>query len=666
MTGTGQGGPGSPRRGRGSDSSAVRPGLARRSSATTARQHGQEAVDVVGASCPRCRDSRTLPLVSAPMAASTWLGCRVERRARRAAARRRSPRGPAPCVSDSPSTYRHENVSTCGSRSSGSPTTSTPGTRATTSRAQPVDERPQARVLGRRLRLRGLQPDGRGDGQGQGSRRAPRLLAGQRRATSGCPCARPAPTTPGGPAPPPGVRRSAATSRPAPARGPARPWRRPAAGTPRPRAGLGHRATGWSVPTSPLALCRQASADARGAATAARRPPASTRPRRRPPTSTACRRAAGVQDRGVLHRAVHHHAPGAAARAQHAQHAERRGQRRPRPRTTPRPARAPTTSADGLRGAVQQQPCAAAGGVAPLRVGAALVERRQQRRAGGRVQRRPRRRVASEGRRSRSRRGSLSRPPRVRRRASAGGLAGAGIRSRRWGGASPDGPAGHVGRVRRHRRGPVVPRGRPVREPHPRARRRRARRMPRTAARPVAAAVRCWLPAATPASLYENSLQPRLPRAGDRPGATHLRPLAGLRGRGDRGRRLRLRADLLRGGALPEARRGAAAAGPLQPAGRGALHRRPLRDHRRALLLHGAERELRQQADEGPGGHDRRRGLPVELAVQLRPGGAAGHRRARRARRARAADRPHHPLRRDLPRRHPLLLGAGSSSSSAT
>ena len=72
-----------------------------------------------------------LPCVSAPMAASTWLGSSaldVQADPEPTA----KPRASSAVRSASPSTYRHENVRTWGRRSTGCPTTSTSGTSAAT------------------------------------------------------------------------------------------------------------------------------------------------------------------------------------------------------------------------------------------------------------------------------------------------------------------------------------------------------------------------------------------------------------------------------------------------------------------------------------------------------------------------------------------------------
>ena len=85
-----------------------------------------------------------------------------------------------------------------------------------------------------------------------------------------------------------------------------------------------------------------------------------------------------------------------------------------------------------------------------------------------------------------------------------------------------------------------------------------------------------------------------------------------------RGRRLRVGPDLLVRHALPQARRRAAGADPLQPADRDPLHGRAVPDRLGALLLHGDRADRRQQAVA------RTRtstvevvGVQVELEVQL-------------------------------------------------
>ena len=104
-------------------------------------------------SCPRCSDTRTLPCDSTPIASSTWLGRSVDA-VHDEPDETANPRRSSACSSASPSTYRQENVTRCGSRSTGSPTTSTSGTVAATVGADPVDQRAQPRRLRRPPRPR--------------------------------------------------------------------------------------------------------------------------------------------------------------------------------------------------------------------------------------------------------------------------------------------------------------------------------------------------------------------------------------------------------------------------------------------------------------------------------------------------------------------------------
>src|SRR4051794_12881034 len=89
--------------------------------ATSAARPGETAVSG--------RVTRTLPCVRTPIAASTWLGSKVLEVQAEPLATANPARSKAPTTA-SPSTYRLEKVTTCGSLSSGSPTTSVSGTPA--------------------------------------------------------------------------------------------------------------------------------------------------------------------------------------------------------------------------------------------------------------------------------------------------------------------------------------------------------------------------------------------------------------------------------------------------------------------------------------------------------------------------------------------------------
>ena len=77
--------------------------------------------------------TRTLPWVSTPIASSTWLGRSVEEVHADPDATAK-PRRSSAVTSASPSTYRQEKVTRCGSRSRGSPTTSASGIAAAVAR----------------------------------------------------------------------------------------------------------------------------------------------------------------------------------------------------------------------------------------------------------------------------------------------------------------------------------------------------------------------------------------------------------------------------------------------------------------------------------------------------------------------------------------------------
>ena len=79
----------------------------------------------------RCSDTRTLPCDSTPIASSTCDGRNVDD-VHDEPEDTAKPRRSSACSSASPSTYRQENVTRCGNRSTGSPTTSTSGTSAAT------------------------------------------------------------------------------------------------------------------------------------------------------------------------------------------------------------------------------------------------------------------------------------------------------------------------------------------------------------------------------------------------------------------------------------------------------------------------------------------------------------------------------------------------------
>src|SRR5690606_32013342 len=79
----------------------------------------------------RCSDNRTFPCDSTPIASRTWLGRSVDE-VHEEPDETAKPRRSRACSNASPSTYKHEKVTTCGRRFTGSPTTSTSGTVAAT------------------------------------------------------------------------------------------------------------------------------------------------------------------------------------------------------------------------------------------------------------------------------------------------------------------------------------------------------------------------------------------------------------------------------------------------------------------------------------------------------------------------------------------------------
>ena len=149
----------------------------------------------------RCSETRTLPCDSTPIASSTWDGRSVDD-VQDEPDETAKPRRSSACSSASPSTYRQENVTRCGSRSTGSPTTSTSGTVGRDRGPDPVHQRATAGPPRPPPRPppRAARPPPRRPPAGQ-RRRGPRPSR-RRPATatpSGCPCGPPARPTPGGP-----------------------------------------------------------------------------------------------------------------------------------------------------------------------------------------------------------------------------------------------------------------------------------------------------------------------------------------------------------------------------------------------------------------------------------------------------------------------------------
>ena len=291
--------------------SPATPASARRS-ATTAGQLGQEPVDLRRCGVAVQRD---------PDVAVGQHAHRLQHVARAAASTdvhdepddTAKPRRSRACSSASPSTYRQENVTRCGSRSTGSPTTSTSGTvAATVARIRSTSADSRAR-LGRRPRRAPPAAPPRPPRPPAG-RRAPGRLRPRRRPT-GCPCAPPARPTPGGP---PHLRALAGQQRPArraPAR--ARPTapRRRSSGTPGRGAGRAGRRDRLHRADLVARADQRGQRHARARRTAAA-PGVQVDPpepvdgyRTAAPPAATCARG-GVQHRGVLDRRVHERAPG--------------------------------------------------------------------------------------------------------------------------------------------------------------------------------------------------------------------------------------------------------------------------------------------------------------------------------------------------------------------
>src|SRR5690606_19058339 len=209
----------------------------------------------------RCSDTRTLPCDSTPIASSTWLGRSVD-------AVHDDPDDTAKpawfnaCSSASPSTYRQEKVTRWGRRLVGCPTTSTSGTvsatvvrirstralsRAASASASATAARSAAAAatIAGRFSVPGLRPASRSSA-GYGASHRPPLR------TTRIP-------TPGGP---PHLR-ALADSSDQPSGSGTRPTDCAAStysGTPASAQAAAAASTGWSVPTSWLALLNAASA----------------------------------------------------------------------------------------------------------------------------------------------------------------------------------------------------------------------------------------------------------------------------------------------------------------------------------------------------------------------------------------------------------------------
>ena len=326
-----------------------------------------------------CSETRTLPEVSAPIATSTCDGSSVED-VHDEPDETAKPRRSSALSSASPSTYRQENVTMCGSRSTGSPSTSTSGTC-----------RDRRRGSGRSARGAARRPSSR-VGRAPPAATRPRRRSRGRSGTPGHPAALALVGRVGRAPPDAGAHGEHASRRAAP-RARVAGEHRPAGRHRRVPERLGRvddqrhgrarppaRSTGWVVPTSWLAACSAAAATP-GCAAAATKASASTRPCRSTPIGTAVppsrvplRR---VQHRRVLDRAVHERRPlrGAGQRAEH------RGVQRLRAVGGEADLVRPGAERFGQRlaGRVEQQPGPPARAVEPGRVGPAVVQRGEQR-----------------------------------------------------------------------------------------------------------------------------------------------------------------------------------------------------------------------------------------------------------------------------------------------
>ena len=571
-------------------------------------------------------------------------------RARRAARDGEPPRSSAVSRA-SPSTYRQENVTRWGSRSSGSPTTSTSGTVcATRSRTRATRGRSRASSAAASARA-ACRPDGRGDD----GRQVDGVLApaGQRAAPAGAGAdGEHADRRPGRPRC--GRRPTAATSRPARPPRPATAEASTCSGTPRAAAALGdlgHRLAGADL------VARGGEARERGvrSRSAAAKPAASTRPTGRPATALAGprpRRAARTSARrrecttcgpvGAGRPGALHGPAGRRAAAGREHHLVR--------------ARTPRPSASASRAPVEQQPGPPAGAVQLGGVGPAVVERGEQRGPGGRVQR-------HAGGRVQEHRGGCGRG-RVRARATLGHRRGLrpsrnGLHLRWDTLAAPAGdrrasarPAGPV---------PVEEGPRGCVPPPPRPGAPCAGRVPASRSAPPPLAL--LTAGCDVRSAYEDSLSLGFPD-----------PVT------DQAQRIY---DLWLGTAAAGAVVGFFVWGLILFAvfryrKRSDELPRQVRYNLPVEVLYTvvpfviiavlfyytaiSENDV-NETTEKPGRHHRRHRLPVELDLQLRrqrPGDRrpVGHRRARPAGAAGPADRPHRPLRRDQQRRHPLVLRA--------
>ncbi|RII18219.1 hypothetical protein DSC45_09910 [Streptomyces sp. YIM 130001] len=124
------------------DPAAGAPSFARTSATTPGTTWRNRSTS--SSAVPSGSDTRMFPSLSTPIAFSTWLGVSVEL-VHEDPDDTENPARSSSCSKVSPSTWRQENVSRCGRRCSGSPTTSTSGTSsATRRRIRSVNSRSRA------------------------------------------------------------------------------------------------------------------------------------------------------------------------------------------------------------------------------------------------------------------------------------------------------------------------------------------------------------------------------------------------------------------------------------------------------------------------------------------------------------------------------------------
>ena len=168
-------------------SSATMPGSTARNRSTSA------SVRVPVQRDPHVAVATARPSPPARGSAAAWTTCTTSR------TRPRSPRRSSACSSASPSTYRQENVTRCGSRSHRVADHLHVGHGRGDRRPDPVHQRAQPRGLGRRLRRAPPAATPRPPRPPAGRRSGGRGRRPAGSTPTGCPCAPPARPTPGGP-----------------------------------------------------------------------------------------------------------------------------------------------------------------------------------------------------------------------------------------------------------------------------------------------------------------------------------------------------------------------------------------------------------------------------------------------------------------------------------